>query len=321
MRNLVYITGSGRSGSTLLDMLLSTHPDVAALGEVHRFSINLRNEDTPFRCTCGETLLNCKFWRAVLDKLVKDGIDPYNLLTTWSKYNNIEQNTEGTNIVEDIPPKALFSKLDLFNIFLTLGLSGIIKSTAPFIKRFHEGINIAENSWLLYEKICEAHNLNVTVDGTKSPGRLLSLMTFNNKQIPVKVIYLCRDGRAVTHARMNRQGLSMDYCVKAWVAEHKKISLALKHYAGQPLILKYEDLCTRTTEEMSRIFDYIQVHGDSDYSLFRESSHSLGGNPMRLRKSENTIRLNEKWKSELSKDNLKTFELKGGRLNKRLGYN
>lgn len=321
MKNLVYITGSGRSGSTLLDMLLSTHPNVAALGEVHRFSINIGKDAVPYRCTCGDSLVECGFWSKVIKKISEEGKDPFNIKTAWSRYKDIPPNSDGTNVVEYIPAKSQLGNFDVFNLLLALGCGSVIRLLSPFVRKFREGKEISENSWYLYEKISELFKKNIIVDGTKTPGRLLALKTFNPNNTPIKVVYLMRDGRAVTHARMHRQGVTMEHASRIWVTEHKKISLALKRFCNPPLIIKYEDLCLETEKILNEVFDYTgagpSVGIDDE---FRKSSHSLGGNPMRLRTSENEIKLNDKWKIELSKSNSQVFERIGGKLNRNFGY-
>lgn len=60
---MLYIGGSGRSGSTLLECLLAELPEVVALGEVgHLWERALgRNE----LCACGEHFHDCPFWTVV----------------------------------------------------------------------------------------------------------------------------------------------------------------------------------------------------------------------------------------------------------------
>lgn len=321
MKNLVYITGPGRSGSTLLDMLLSTHQNVAALGEVHRFSINIGKNAVPYRCSCGSSLFDCEFWAAVIKKISEEGRDPCQLKTAWSRYMDIPPNSDNTNIVEYIPQNNRFGRFDIFNVLLALGFRRVVGQLSSISSKFMEGRCISEDSWYLYEKVSELFNKEVIVDGTKTPGRLLTLKTFNPNNTPIKVIYLLRDGRAVTHARIHRQGVTMKHAARVWVAEHKKISLALKQLKNPPLIIKYEDLCLETDQILAEIFDYIDA-GPYDGKIveFRENTHSLGGNPMRLRRKENKIKLNDKWKNELSKTEFQVFDRIGGKLNRSFGY-
>ena len=58
---LIYIGGYGRSGSTLLEQLMTLHPGVAACGEVARAA--RRGFKRKRQCTCGRTALECSVWR------------------------------------------------------------------------------------------------------------------------------------------------------------------------------------------------------------------------------------------------------------------
>lgn len=60
---LIYIGGYGRSGSTLLEALLTTSPDVVACGE----TVNaLRRPARETVCSCGRQAAECRIWGPVL---------------------------------------------------------------------------------------------------------------------------------------------------------------------------------------------------------------------------------------------------------------
>lgn len=59
MAKLVYIGGFGRSGSTLLEYLLTCDPQVVACGEVARHARRLRTRRS---CTCGRPAAECPVW-------------------------------------------------------------------------------------------------------------------------------------------------------------------------------------------------------------------------------------------------------------------
>lgn len=61
---LVFIASLGRSGSTLLDLLLGANPSIVGLGEVWK-TLRLAAEDQ-HTCTCGREGLECPVWGAVL---------------------------------------------------------------------------------------------------------------------------------------------------------------------------------------------------------------------------------------------------------------
>ena len=66
MKRVVYIAGYGRSGSTVLDVLLANAPGVFGAGEAERFFHDL---DDGGVCTCEEPYSRCEIWRVVLGKL------------------------------------------------------------------------------------------------------------------------------------------------------------------------------------------------------------------------------------------------------------
>lgn len=60
---VLFVGGLGRSGSTLLELILAQHPDVCAVGEVvHLWERALGGDE---RCGCGERFTACDFWQRV----------------------------------------------------------------------------------------------------------------------------------------------------------------------------------------------------------------------------------------------------------------
>src|SRR5262249_55555259 len=70
MAKLIYIGGYGRSGSTLLEYLLSSHPALVACGEVQR-SFRRFEVKKERLCTCGQTLPKCRVWAPFKEKWSK----------------------------------------------------------------------------------------------------------------------------------------------------------------------------------------------------------------------------------------------------------
>jgi len=58
---LIYIGGYGRSGSTLLEYLLTSHPSLVACGEIQRSFLRFEVKKKRL-CTCGQTLPACPVW-------------------------------------------------------------------------------------------------------------------------------------------------------------------------------------------------------------------------------------------------------------------
>jgi len=84
---IIYITSKGHSGSTLLDLLISSHSQVTSLGEIKVLSAGRKKSRQSMlerRCTCGSnSIIDCLFWQRVeqlsgipLQELDVDSEDP-----------------------------------------------------------------------------------------------------------------------------------------------------------------------------------------------------------------------------------------------------
>jgi Sulfotransferase family len=65
---VIFIASLSHSGSTLLDLMLNAHPEVASVGELKQLGrfARLEKPNRRLRCTCGaESLLTCEFWTRV----------------------------------------------------------------------------------------------------------------------------------------------------------------------------------------------------------------------------------------------------------------
>ena len=63
---ILYVAGTGRSGSTLLDLMLGSIPGVLSLGEFWRVWLLIWENN--WFCGCGEPLQACPFWCEAIDR-------------------------------------------------------------------------------------------------------------------------------------------------------------------------------------------------------------------------------------------------------------
>ena len=77
MTDLIYIGGYGRSGSTLLESLLTTRPSVLACGEV----VSCLRDRLDRGCTCGEARKDCVIWAPFDETLNETGGTTHAALT------------------------------------------------------------------------------------------------------------------------------------------------------------------------------------------------------------------------------------------------
>lgn len=73
-RRVVFIASLGHSGSTLLDLILGSHPAVVGLGEVGRSAAPAGDgpPGEPQVCSCGRPAAACDFWGTVLPRLAAE---------------------------------------------------------------------------------------------------------------------------------------------------------------------------------------------------------------------------------------------------------
>lgn len=73
MDRMIFIAGEGHSGSTLLDMLLSSGGKAVSLGQI--MSVVNRQGDRIIQgqCSCGQSAADCPLWGPVLSKFVELG--------------------------------------------------------------------------------------------------------------------------------------------------------------------------------------------------------------------------------------------------------
>jgi hypothetical protein len=68
--NIIYIGGYGRSGSTILEKVLTAHPEITGGGEIFRMAEIF--SDHKAMCTCGKKLIDCPVWGPVRIVAVKE---------------------------------------------------------------------------------------------------------------------------------------------------------------------------------------------------------------------------------------------------------
>lgn len=70
---MIFIASLSHSGSTILDLLLSSAPKIVGLGEVYQSIDNKALAELKSKpeslCSCGKTVANCIFWSSVLSHL------------------------------------------------------------------------------------------------------------------------------------------------------------------------------------------------------------------------------------------------------------
>lgn len=317
--SLLYICGSGRSGSTLLDMLLGGHSAISAVGELSNLYFYARHRTKSDMCTCGRHVLDCPFWIAVnreVRELRPDLPDPAisGLITADPRLEALRDHSGRWTKGPAAPRRSRIREG-----ILIAGSSRLLRLAASVSSEAALHWRIGLDRHVIYEAIRRAHGTPIIVDSTKTAGDMKRVYLARTR--PMHLIYLVRDGRAVSHARMRRTGCSMEHAARTWAAEQRKqravqLSIPSKHI----LHVRYEELCRNPVRVLSEICGTVGLEYEPSMLDFRGDRHNIGGNPMRFRSGEDEIKLNERWKQELTDEDLRTFEREAGRANRRLGY-
>ena len=281
---IIYIMGYGRSGSTILDMLLQQHSDIISAGALNNiYDWQLKSE----KCSCENYLSDCEFWSDVLtgNNILANSKSPFEARTLQFKFERLS---------------SLWK--------LVAGFHSELEETS-----YREGMNE------LYGNIADVASVNFVVDSSKSTrdctGRALALGKVAG--MPLKSIWLTRDGRGVGWSAIKRTGsderkrstelplINYMRAVLSWSMTNLLTGITtLFMKKGTYLHVRYEDLCQDPDKTLSQIGEFLELDmkeviyatsGLGDIS----SGHNLGGNRLRFEKKV-TLKPDLSWHKKLS---------------------
>ena len=291
--DLIYLTGCSRSGSTLLDLILSAHPRVVSVGEVCNHARWLENN---FACTCGAKVRECEFWQRVAGMLRRDHLE--------ARVTRINSQLEKLRALLGFAAGARFLPVAAIQKY---GLA----------------------SYHLFKAVREASGKSIVLDSSKIPLRLLYLGL--SGYFNLRIIHLVRDGRAYLNSTSKRaekpaQGGWIPP-VNAWRSTLRWMSTnSLSRYITTRLpdtpshLVKYEELASNPAAAVQRLCEALQLDYHRDMLQGAgAAAHNISGSRWRYQ-ADRVIRLDESWRTELARHRLLVFELLGRRMNRRFGY-
>jgi hypothetical protein len=297
--DLVYIASPSFSGSTLLAFLLGAHREIATIGELKWGRIDLNT----YACSCGRLLKDCGFWARVESHMRARGL-PFDLRRPATDFR-----FRGHPIADRVSHArvrgAWFERLR----------NALLATLGPCRRSWESilGINCA-----MMEIIRDMKSGRMFLDASKDPIRLNHLM--NSGRFHIRVIQLIRDGRAVVNSAMRNENRTPAFAAREWRHTHLQIErLAQRLGPEQSLAVRYEDLCLDRQGTMQRLSDFLDIDRLESEGDFRAVDHHILGNKMRLRPITE-IRLDDKWRTQLTAHQLAVFDRIAGHLNRRYGY-
>ena len=322
MTQLAYILAASHSGSTLLTMLLNSHPEVATIGQLCPSHV----EDLSwYLCSCGTRIRECHFWQWVVSAMRERGIDFH-----------LEEFGTGFRMPDSRIATTLLGPLHrglALELLRDIGL----RLFSPWPSRIPEIIRANE---ILVEVIIEYYHARLFVDKGNRALRLKYLLRIPS--FDLKVIRLIRDGRGVALTYMDPAGfadakdpalrgggsggqrederLSMAQAAHQWLRCNEEAENVLRRLdKSQWIEIRYEELCKDKENTLGRLFEFLGLDPDKRVREFRMVEHHVVGNGMRL-DTTSEILLDERWRDKLTEHDLRVFDDVAGEMNKRYGY-
>jgi hypothetical protein len=279
---VIYIAGSGRSGSTLLEKCLAQDPHIIALGEV--CNLWLANP-LHGQCGCGQLICECSLWGNSLS-------------IAFPSIND--------ELVQKM--RALGYETDrLRYIFSRFFHPRVAKKIAVY----------AEEMKNIYHAIHSLFPNSILLDSSKKISWLYILCS--DPAFDVQVIHLVRDARGVVYSwSKDEQKLTQQHgrfvsmpvvgplsAALGWLGDQFLLHQMRRRSLGNYLCLRYEDLIANPHQAMKAIFQFARIPNGTLPAMEQNTMkmlhpvHSVSGNPIRFNSGPTAFNLDDKWKTDL----------------------
>ncbi len=306
----LFIFSAGRSGSTLLDLMVGAHPQVASLGEITYLPRSIKRNAI---CSCGMPVLECGFWNTLMDS-IHQRMGPDMRLAPYDLDLGFMYATHHVDMEKQTRPYVLGWKLLNGLFILRTWFGGAVLDL--FLRKLYHSI---DNNFRLFDLVRDEAKAEVIVDSSKAYVKGLAM--YRRRPGQVRAILLSRDGRGVMYSRM-REGVPREAGLRIWKTYYNRaLPLIERTISPEHLFhLKYEELVSDPAGSANRIFEFMglpKLEGGIEFAA--RVQHMPEGNDTRLRGLSN-IKLDEAWRRELSPADLDYFEREGSAINRKLGY-
>lgn len=291
---VLFLAGSGRSGSTILGKTLGNFDGFFDVGEIRQFWYRICSGEK--LCGCGTRLQTCPFWAEVLSGLERDGIDPQRVAHLQSKLNRNR------------------------------------RVARVWAKKFHattaaEWDELLAAMQRLYEHVAAGCRGSIIVDSSKLPIHLMLLRELAG--IDLRVIHLVRDGRGVAYScakrRRTKPGHRSSYGGMAlWVVENALIGQLLRRQPHWTMV-RYEDFARRPKVTLIRALKELEMETDANRlegaPIEIATTHSVAGsNRVRFAEHSQKIAVDQLWHDHVDPATKCLLTLMGCFTLRRYGY-
>jgi Sulfotransferase family len=278
MTRVLYLAGTGRSGSTLLARILDQTDGVFAAGELRYVWQRGLLEDR--MCGCGELFSRCPFWSDVIARAFGDDTD--------------------VDVNRVVAEQRALTRLRQVPRILTIGGR---PTPAEYLRTLSR----------LYRAVAEVSGSEVVVDSSKLPS-----YGFVLAQVPdldVRFVHLVRDPRGAAYSWTRRKSSPDSDTGMQRMSVLKSSSLWLAWNASAPAmfrdpsrycLVRYEDLIQRPRDVVDQILAFAGREGNGapfvgERTVSLGRSHTVAGNPNRLESGRVELREDQTWTTALGR--------------------
>ncbi len=307
--SVLYIAGSGRSGSTLLDRMLGQHPAVIAVGELTQLWRGAQVDTLV--CGCGEPVRSCPFWSDVAERSVGG----------WES--------------EDYQRLAELQELVSRHRHLPL-------LVVPAVSRHYQALLLEFGARVrnVYDAIGEVSGKPVIVDSSKEVAFAFVLLRALGDKL--RVVHLVRNGTGVAHSWTKAVHKPEIGSQPAFLARYRPVRTSGRWVAYNCMVdllalwrvprrrVQYEDIIREPARSLASVLELSALHGSigpltdfdflDDHVVRLQPTHSVAGNPMRFRHGPTPLRLDEAWRSAMRTRDRRLVTLVASPLLLRFGY-
>lgn len=288
---VLYIVGSQRSGSTLLDRMLGQVEGLVSCGEL--YYIWHRGFSENQLCGCGERFRRCDFWCTVCANL---GKRLGNCLDAAEMDRLNEHYVHHRYVPLMAVPRALQHRL----------------RAGRDIWRYQEAL--AE----LYACIRTVSGASVIVDSSKS--YVFAFLLAGIPKIELHAVHLVRDSRAVVFSNTRKRRRpevvermaymstlpAWDTCV-GWNTVNLLAPSLRRRRASSYQLVRYHDLVSSPKAVLRGILSRLHVGSERmsldfvrDGEVMLQPNHTVAGNPMRFSQGAVLLQLDDEWRQRMS---------------------
>lgn len=302
---VLYIAGTGRSGSTLIGNMLGSIPGLCSVGEMRYLWERGIGEHAP--CGCGLAVPECPFWKKVLDIAYP-----------------VEMVDSSSVVAAD---SAL---LRLRRLPALLRARGRADASGEVAQRYLADVVAA------YRAVDVVTGGHVVVDASKLMG--FGYLLARSGQLDVFVLHLVRDPRGAAYswgrqrARHDRgsgaNAMAQETPLASgafWTLWNLATERLRRAADGRYVRVRYEDVVADPRAALAPVLDLFGMAAHAlpvlaDGSVDLRPNHTVAGNPNRMRSGPTALRADLEWHTHLRRRDKAVVTLATAPLLRRYGY-